>query len=526
MALNLSVPNASAPLPKGIETNPKKARAWIESLPLTKTTESGQAILGCLTAINRAKLPAEERVALVETYRPVINVLLDELDAIYAYASLPLQAKPLEAFSLAHTLSLESSFAYKLLILEKSSKLIGFGNKKSLPTLVHRAMSHAMAVMLQSYKAYYPIPAGIWQEVNSLYLYADELGFATDIADEACKSSVADLYFEMLMLSLADPYRLMHREVERVCEVLRQGGGLVGLKNSAEGVDPQRAFVVALDADCAPRPMVQGNRPAAGNIMRLIDSSRLVERIQQKLKAGIAGGAVNAAKSRATHDLNDLMGRLVRLWGDPPKRQFRRNPSETGVVVCAGVKAIAHFAELAANENPQADLDAIREGRTIPLLKIPQDPISQSIGVEEWQVLNQSPNGLRMHRATGGNVAVTVGEAIGVRFAAGRGWNLGIVRWLSLQEGSALEFGMELISPTGYSVLLEATAGASTKVIPALLLSASHPEVPSDTVLTLPDTFADLRAFALDDHGEISNVRATTLIEHTAKFDLFQFQPS
>ncbi len=525
MSLSLKIPGSNNPLPKGIETNPKKARAWVESLPLTKTLESGRAVAEALMAINRAKMLVEERVALVEIYRPVLHVLQDELDAIYAVASVPLQPKPLEAFELAHLLSIESSYAYKMLVLEKSGKLIGFGNKKALPLPMHRVMSDALAVMVQSYKTYYPVPTGLWQEVNSLYMYADEQGFATAVADEASKSSVADLYFEMLMLSLADPYRLMHRELDRVLELLRQNRGLVDLKPSTEGVDPQRACVVALDADCAPRALVQGNRPAAGNIIRLVDSTRLVERLQTKLKAG--ANAVSAAKSRATHDVNDLIGRLVRLWGDPPKRQFRRTPSESGVALCAGIKAISYFAELAANESNNADLDAIREGRTIPLLKIPQDPMSKLIGVEEWSVLNQSANGLRLHRDEGGNVGITVGEAIGVRFMGGRGWTLGVVRWLTLLEGNALEFGMELLSPTGYSVSLEATiSAAASRTAPAILLSSSHPEVPPDTVLTAVDTFADLREFALDDHGEISNVRATTLIERTSRFDLFQFQPS
>lgn len=526
MALSLSVPETHSPLPKNIETNPKKARAWVESLPLTKTTESGQAIIACLHAINRAKMPAEERVALVEIYRPIVDVLLDELNAIYAFASLPLQPKALEAFTLAHTLSMESSCAYKILVLEKSGKLIGFGNKKNLPAPTYRAMSHAMSVMLQSYKTYYPIPPGIWQEVNSLYRYAEEQGFALDVADEATKSSIADLYFDILMLSLADPYRLMHREVDRVGELLLQNRGLIGLKTSTEGVDPQKAFVIALDADSAPRALLQGNRPAAGNIMRLIDSTRLVDRVVQRSKAGTTGGSVTAAKSRATHDLNDLMGRLARHWGDPPKRQFRRNPSDTGVAVCAGVKAITYFAELATNENPEADAEAIREGRTIPLLRIPQDETSQAIGVEEWQILNQSANGLRLHRETGGKVGVTVGEAVGVRLVGGSVWNVGVVRWLTLLPENAIEFGVELISPTGYSVSLQATVGASNKSVPALLLAATHPETPSDTALTLPDTFADLREFELNDHGAVAKVRATTLIERTSKFDLFQFQPS
>lgn len=317
----------------------------------------------------------------------------------------------------------------------------------------------------------------------------------------------------------------MYREVDRTLALLRQNRGLVDFKSSTEGIDPQRAFVVAFDTDSGPKPLVQGNRPPLGDVMRLVDPTKLVERMQQRLKAGNTTAAT-AAKSRATHDTNDLIARLIRLWGDPPKRQFRRNPADTGVALCSGVKAIAYFAELITEENPESDAAAIRDGRTIPMLNIPQDPMSQMIGVEEWLVLNQSANGLRMHRNEPGNVGVTVGEVVGVRFVGGRAWNLGVVRWLTLLDGNALEFGMELISPAGYCISIEPTTGSNNRPSKALLLASNHAEAPPDTVMTAPDTFADLREFALDDHGEISHVRATTLVERTSKFDLFQFQLS
>jgi cyclic-di-GMP-binding protein len=526
MPLSLSVPVSTKPLPKELETNPKKARAWVESLPLTKTIESGRTLAATIDALNRSKLAAEDRIALVETYRPVLAVLLDELDAIYAFASLPLGVKQREAFELARQITAECAFSYKMLVLEKTSKLIGFGNKKSLPLPIYRTMCQLLAQMLQSYKTYYPIPVGVWQEANNLFLYAEEQGFVAEPVDEESKASIADVYFEMLMLSLADPYRLMHKETDRVLELLRSNRGLVGLKTSAEGVDPSKAFVVALDADAAPRGLVQGNRPPAGNVMRLVDSSRLVERLHAKIKAGIGGSAANAAKSKATHDLTDLMGRLTRLWGDPPKRQFRRNPADTGVALCAGIKAISYFAELTANETPEADAEAIREGRTIPLLKIPNDPMSQLIGVEEWHVLNQSANGLRLHREGGGNVAVTVGEAVGVRFVGGRGWNLGVVRWLTILDSNAMEFGVELLSPSVHSVTLVPTIGSGGRAIQSILLETTHPELPADTVLSAPDSFSDLREFELNDHGELTMVRANTLMERTSKFDLFQFHAS
>ena len=107
--------------------------------------------------------------------------------------------------------------------------------------------------------------------------------------------------------------------------------------------------LVALDGDQAPKVLIQGNQPPAGQVLRLIDPTRLVERLSQKLKAA---GNANVAKSRATHDFSDLIARLIRLWGDPPKRQFRRNPTDSGVALCSGIKSIAYFAELAAKALP------------------------------------------------------------------------------------------------------------------------------------------------------------------------------
>lgn len=101
-----------------------------------------------------------------------------------------------------------------------------------------------------------------------------------------------------------------------------------------------------------------------------------------------------------------------------------------------------------------------------------------------------------------------------------------MIRWLTLLEGNALEFGIELIAAAGYNVTIEPTIGSSNRPVQAILLSSAHAEILPDTVLTVPETFADLREFELNDHGEVSHVRAITLIERTSKFDMFQFQAS
>ena len=526
MPLSLSVPVSTSALPREIETNPKKARAWIESLPLTKTFEAARMVAQNIEALNNGKMSGAERVALVDIYQPVIAVLLDELEAIYAYSVLPLPAKQREAFDLARDLRVQCATTFKIFLLEKPGKLGLFNSKKPLPEPIYWAMFYLQSQLLQSYKTYHPCQAGVWQELHSLFQHAGEQGMLAEMGDVETKSTIQDLYTDALMISLADPYRLMFKEVDRVQETLRQNRGLVDIRTSNDGLNLQRLFVVALDSDQPPKVLVQGLPPPSGQVLRLIDPTRLVDKLQQRMRAQNGAAASGVAKSRATHDMADLQQRLIRLWGDPPKRQFRRNPADSSVALCSGIKAIAYFTESASREEPEADARAIRDGDTIPLLKIPQDPMSQMIGVEEWHVLNQSANGLRLYREADGKVGVTVGEIVGVRFIGGRSWNVGVVRWLTLLEGNALEFGVELISPAAASITIKPTIGNGNKPMPALVLQNATPEWDNDTVLSMTDTFADLREFELLDRTEITIVRATTLIERTSRFDLFQFQIS
>ena len=133
MVLALSVPTATQNSPKGLEIRPKQAKVWIESLPLTKIMESGRQVFEQLVALNRVKMATDERLELMEVYHPMLTTLQDELEHIYAYSPLPLPARQRDAYELARSLASESAFGYKLVIVEKTSKLIAFGTKKALP---------------------------------------------------------------------------------------------------------------------------------------------------------------------------------------------------------------------------------------------------------------------------------------------------------------------------------------------------------------------------------------------------------
>jgi hypothetical protein len=87
MASRFSIPSATQPPPKGMELHPKKARAWVESLPRTKIIESGRAVPDVPYAIAPNSQQRNELRSLKPTARRAR--LLDELDAVYAFATLP-----------------------------------------------------------------------------------------------------------------------------------------------------------------------------------------------------------------------------------------------------------------------------------------------------------------------------------------------------------------------------------------------------------------------------------------------------
>lgn len=522
MTLSLSVP-APGPLGKEAETSPKKAKQWVETLPLTKTVESAHQMIHAIEALNRVKLPAEERMVLIDIYRPTIATILEELEAIYSHSAIPLPAKPREAFNLSRQLLIECSYTYKILLLDKVDKRILFNAKKSLPPLIYRVFDCLHGLILQNYKTYQPAPPGVWQELHQLYEYAEMQALLNEMIENNAKSTLADIYHETAMIALADPYRLKPSDIERIIVLIKQNRGMIDIRAPKAEAELAKCFIVELDTDRPPRMLIHGHK--IGQKLRVIDTHRLVERLGQAVKKGATNGV--AEKRRASPEAEELMSCLIQLWGNPPQRQSSRTQMESGIALCCGIRAIAHFIEQSENEDTGAEIDieAIRAGHTIPLLKIPQDPLSQQLGIEKSLLVNQSANGLRVQRDPLGKLDIKIGEIVGVRFIGAASWHIGIVRWLTLLEETILEFGVELIANSATAMTIEPTLSAA-KPQPALLLASEQVELPADELLTLPDTFNDLREFRLSDGDKNFKVRALTLVEKSSRFDLFQFKPS
>lgn len=524
MALELTVPAPRAAPPKDLELRPKQAKAWLESLPLAQCLDAGRRVHANLAAMSRSRIEADDRVALLEAYRPVMAVILEELDAIYSKSPLPLTPKARESLTLARDIAVEAAHGYKIAIIEKSAKLMGFGSKKAIPLLSYRAAEYTGASLRASYKAYSPLPAGLWKEMHQLYLHAEKEGFANEVVDAESKTGLLDLYVENLLVSLTDPYRLVPGEVDKVYALIRGVRGVTTLGQQRPDTSAAAHFLVPCDQDRPPKPNPAPGEDTGGPNWRLLDANPVAERLRQRKKAFDTGNVSATSVKMSSAENMALLSKLITLWGDPPKRLSRRDPMDTSVAICSGIKSLSHFVSQEGKIDLMAEQEAIQKGITIPLVHVPMEDISRGLLVNEWEVVNQSAGGLKVRRVGNSSQPIAVGEVIGIKFMGRARWTVGVVRWVTVTDDGGMEFGVQFLAPAAKTVAVTPTinSGGSVK-LGLLLVEEGHD---AETLLTPPGTFSDLREFEIEEDGLVTCARATSLIERTARFELFQIKPS
>lgn len=527
MTLELSLPPDRTAPPKDLEVRPRQVKAWLQSLPLAQCLEAAKKICPHLAAVNRAKLDLDDRLQILEAYRPIAAVLFDELDAIYGKATMPLGGRAREALMLARDLGTEMAMGYKIALAARNAKLLGFGAKKQVPLLVVRAMQYLAAQLRAGYRSYTPVPPRVWRELHELYLFAERERIASEPADPETKDAAVTVYCECLLLSLTDPYRLVPGDADKVIAQIRGARAPVTLGQARPASRPGGHFIVPCDTDRPPKPALSANDDTGGPNWRLLDANPLVDRLRTRLQA-LETGNVSATTSKMIGpDGLALMAKLIVLWGDPPKRAFRRNPTDGTVAVCVGIKAIAHFI---ASEKPldeQRQQESLRRGITMPLPALAMDDASQALPVFEYDVVNASEGGLKVRRVAATPQAIGVGEVVGIKQPGKPRWTIAAVRWITAYDEGGMEFGVQFLAPCARVVTVQPTITSSgTQARMSLRLLDPDDASMAETLLTPPGTYSELREFEISGEGGTDCARARHLIEKSARFELFRVSAS
>ena len=464
------------------------------------------ALESYLHTANRLPLRSEDRLAELETLQAPSTRLLDELALQYETRRLPLSVEARGAASRARSLLLELGYGYKRVLMEHTVRLTAEG-RRALPFLLSRVMRLLANTLQAAYSTYSPTPAGTWQELHHLYHYASFYGLDSHPVDlpadqplpphaQRNKDTLASIYREVLLFALMDPYHLQPGEARTVMGLVSHFQQYLQVHPYREDVQGAGLFLIQANQDRPPRPLSTLGGTVLSPMDKLLDARDLVAHLQAIRRRNDEGNSADLAMLPVTEGrpvLLDLLARLERHWSDPPRRAFQRQPGRHAVELAPGLATIA----------------AVAGG--------------SEVGLERWQVLNESPGGLALRREGSEATRVAVGEQIAVRHAGQPGWQPGVVRWVHDEQDALLECGVQLLAPRllVLSVRLDA---ADNPARPALQLPAIASLQRPALLVLARGSFSPGRLCWVNGAEGTAVLRLVRMEDHTQTVELVEFR--
>lgn len=318
---------------------------WMKELPLSRVAQAHSMVLGQMSALAVATLPARERATIAELARDPVAHLHTELARRYAGRPQPAGEGEREAadqaIALWQALWVQYSACLKPL-LEGDTELQGVKAK-----LLQRALYVGKQLIAVHGLARRKAPASVWQELHAYYRLAEMLECTTAAVSDplvpgAAGLSCFSMYSHALLLALADPYAMSVREIELTDRWL----GLWARKlfpyaQQRETEGPQ--IIVDLEGETgafvAPGPPA---KPQAS--LRFGYPSKLAASVRGRIKR-IAQGAspesLQLGDDVSGGDATALLAHLDAQWSSVP-RDGQRTKSRAIELACGGPQA-AYF---------------------------------------------------------------------------------------------------------------------------------------------------------------------------------------
>lgn len=340
----------------GFDSRPHHIEQWIKALPRADVGEMARLVYKGLHEMNRVKVPNPDRLRIAEMFREPVHHVAMALKKHYIGLPFPLPRKKQRVALLARELQAEMAIAYKAVIESKLAAGVTRQDNKSLTQSIHRALHYLSQALLRCYQIYIPSPNNIWREIHRLYLYAQQTDLhhtviTNQIGEYSFDSTISALYKQILLMSLAGPYRLRQSEIETIntmlvdwqqyAEVneiidLEQQTGMCSL--NLNGDDPPGYLSLCNDQDI--------------NFCRVLETTALIESVGHHILAGVSVQAPGAL-GRTNKLSLELLRRLVLAWGGMAKRGSSRTIKSSNILVTLGMSAMHYFIHDALQQESQ-----------------------------------------------------------------------------------------------------------------------------------------------------------------------------
>jgi len=572
--MDLNIPALEKTGKRLFKTSAPAVRQWVDNLPLINIEASVKQLEFALDEINKTDIPAAERHATLEMLNTPVMHVTGALVKSYLGKQFPLKKRDLDNAAKATELCNRMAISYKILAaaMEKQPD-----SRTTLTIAIHRAMRYLSEILIGNYQIYVPYPDGIWKDLHTLYVIAEQHGLLKQQVEDItlrtpARSTIEDTYKQILLLSLACPYRLRQNEISDVYMLLSQWAPYSRLLRDSEE-SGGGFFTWSLEADHAPAYQTIRNPEDRDTHWRSLNTSDMSKPVRAALEA-----RQQSTQRYSDHIEERILQRLMLSWGVMPKRQFTRRQQDASIEVVVGLKAIHSIISKPEpvpvpehHDTVQAETEVIRDREYLqdPTFERPtsinihpqrrkksrdavtfgqrsdhwqNNPLQGAyaartpaadtgnttpLHIENWKMQDMSAGGYCLLWDSEEASSARVGELIAIKTSQDNddNWHLGVIRWMKFTRERGLGLGVQMMSPGARAIwarVCNDKAGMTDRMQGILLPDVKGLNQQATLLLpSLPFRTGHLSRLTRGDKEE--QVKLTAQLEDTGSFAQYHF---
>lgn len=475
--------------------DPGLLQAWVNQLP-RDANQRAATLLKNIQPLCQLSLKPTLMLPLLEIYRTAVQDLLFTRDISAVKRDLYVTTENLRAIRSVSELLVELSIAYQQIARQFYQRGDTPETNKTMLLCLNRAAEQLALQILHAFQYYRKAPKGAWQQLHQFYLYQEQaqtLYEIPNLKDQYLCRSFFDLYAQITLTALADPYSLARFDVFRLFSLMEQFTDKMEISllsdkqiNTTSNFMLTGHFCIDPSRDNTPEPMIKTPKD-----VRKLTTTRLLNTQPALLTIE---NLFRDAKTRTHASLDTelrLLKKIIPQLNTTHERRFHRlqTGKHRSIQIAHGINAI-----------------------------------HQSIGgtlthALPWQLANQSSGGIMARRESEGCYHLNIGDFVGI-FEQAFSVKLATIKWLHIDIDGDTHIGLELID--GKPVPVFCTPDGEAEQHLALILPGDNQQETA-AMITEKGLYSPKRKLRVKGDGEPYLIVASGMIDSTLDYELFNF---
>lgn len=469
--LSFHIPQQHPPGEGAFDTHPAAVKRWVQALPMGNAGEAAKRIFGAIREVNALKVPASDRLEMMELLADPLEDVLGMMERHLAESHFPLPRKSLKVAEAGNRLLVQCAIAYQAVLdsWEQGTWLFRKTHSRQWSLSVQRLI-HYLGRILGIYRAIQrPCPAGVWLAIHRLFHEAERhgrLGERFLLPGHTDRlETVADSYKRVLLLASLETRLFTRTQLEEVHQQMPVWLKGVALRSPDDWSEEMECYCLRLDLD-VPHTVQAGQcREEAGKANALLlDMTALGRLLDGAMSdSGLTLNFAGASMRRETVET------LRQCWRVPTGTRSERYRTDKPVEVALGLSAIFSLLRKQGKRLHDGISDQVMSDTLTPLLPVRgRAPVKQRTPTQNdvwdtifygtdvvqnsWALsdeechyrfvpareLNYNKHGSCLEFSPQEQLNLDVGELVAVRESAQGPAQLYVVRWLQESDKSVL----------------------------------------------------------------------------------------